>query len=283
MQTIKKRGKSNQKYLTTTALPKLSDSVLTPELLPSNLILHLRKMPDNSSSEIINNFENTNILKYDPQITTPDAYDPSDTTKFSYVEQSNKKNKIDEDTNPDSDKLCWWCCHPYDTISLRLPIRKNTDSQYECVGNFCSPQCTCAYIIDSGSRFGDKWKEYELLHQMIKVTEKITPAPKRELLKVFGGTLDIDEFRSDKQYNLIYPPMVSLKLLMDDIPCDKPVDEDSSSLFLSTATSSMKLNNINLDNIDTHIPEKSKKKKDQQKSISGSLDRFWGNIETLES
>ena len=46
MQTVKKRGKSNQKFITQDALPKLSDAVLSAEALPSNLILHLKKIPD---------------------------------------------------------------------------------------------------------------------------------------------------------------------------------------------------------------------------------------------
>ena len=70
-------------------------------------------------------------------------------------------------------KLCWWCCHDYSSKSLGLPISKNDDNCFETIGNFCSPECTCAYIMDSGSRYGERWKEYELLHEMIQVLSLI--------------------------------------------------------------------------------------------------------------
>ena len=73
---------------------------------------------------------------------------------------------------------------------------------YECVGHFCSPECTCAYIMDSGSRYGERWKEYELLHEMIKVNTRINPAPRRELLSVFGGNLSIKEFRGNTKWSI---------------------------------------------------------------------------------
>jgi|TARA_B100000614_G_scaffold237839_1_gene236320 hypothetical protein len=277
MQTVKKRGKSNQKFIAKDALPKLTEAVLSADSLPSNLILHLKKIPELeckiSSDE---SFDSESILKYDPLLSTPDAYDPINGI-CSYIE-TDKINKIEHNSELETgDKLCWWCCHIYDSKSLKLPIRKNSDGIYECVGNFCSPECTCAYIMDSGSRYGDKWKEYELLHQMINETHRIKPAPKRELLKVFGGTLDINEFRSNKTYNLVYPPMVSLKLQMDDTPSDK-VNEEESSSFLKHS-SNLKLGQLNLDNVDAHIPEKTNSNKKKNKIINGSLDRFWGNIE----
>ena len=45
MQTVKKRGKSNQKFIAKDALPKLTEAVLSADSLPSNLILHLKKIP----------------------------------------------------------------------------------------------------------------------------------------------------------------------------------------------------------------------------------------------
>ena len=277
MQTVKKRGKSNQKFITQDALPKLSDAVLSAEALPSNLILHLKKIPDiEYNIESSESFRTETILKYEPTLSTPTAYDPINGC-CSYVETSADITDIVTEGEEEGDKLCWWCCHSYNNKTLKLPIRKNSDGVYECVGNFCSPECTCAYIMDSGSRYGDKWKEYELLHQMIEVTNKIKPAPKRELLKVFGGTLDINQFKCNKTYTLIYPPMVSLKLQMDDTPSDN-INDDESSSFL-TNSSNLKIGQLNLENVDAHIPDKNTVKK-KGKIINGSLDRFWGNIET---
>ena len=278
MQTIKKRGKSTQNYLTENAVPKVLDAVYSPDQLPSNLILHLKKIPNIKYNE--NDFDSNTILDYNPSLTTPLAYDPEgEVSKFSYVEE-NTKNEIkqnefqNQDKKSDTqrfnlEKLCWWCCHTFNTKKIGIPIKKTCNNEFECVGHFCSPQCTCAYIMDSGSRYGDRWVEYELLHEMLDVNTKIIPAPRRELLKVFGGDLDINSFRGKNNWNIIYPPMVSLKLQMDDTPCDK-IDEDSS-LFLNS--NNLKIGSINLDIIDAGIPEKKKKDKI---NVNGCLDRFWG-------
>ena len=71
--------------------------------------------------------------------------------------------------------------------------------------------------------------------------------------------------------------MVSLKLQMDDTPSDN-INDDESSSFL-TNSSNLKIGQLNLENVDAHIPDKNTVKK-KGKIINGSLDRFWGNIET---
>tara|TARA_B100001996_G_scaffold146979_3_gene111970 strand:+ start:1471 stop:2298 length:828 start_codon:yes stop_codon:yes gene_type:complete len=272
MLSIKKRGKSNSKLSISDAIPIHSETVLSPEKLPSNLILHLKKIKGIVSED---SYSAEDILKYKPEIPIPNPYDPIGPEGFSYVEGSKIENdekdykELSNHKNTHNNiKLCWWCCHDYSSRSLGLPISKNDDNSFECIGNFCSPECTCAYIMDSGSRYGERWKEYELLHEMIQVNEKIEPAPRRELLKVFGGDLDITEFRSNTNWKIVYPPMVSLKMQMDDTPTEK----EGSPLFLSSNT--LKIGNLNLEHIDEIIPEKRKKNK-KSINVNGSLDRFW--------
>lgn len=286
IQTVKKRGKTNNiNRITMEACPSVNEVIISPDSLPSNLILHLKKLNlDNIDTEYL---KSETILEYNPTLTTPDAYDPIDNCKYRYLSETSCKTEkhIDKKTEntictSEIEKLCWWCCHSYNNETICLPIRKKCgekgENSYECVGTFCSPECTCAYILDSGSRYGDKWAEYELLHEMLNQTEKIKPAPKRELLRVFGGELTIADFRSNnKQYNMVYPPMVTLKMQMDDTPYDSNISNDESK-FLNSST--LKLGSLNLDNIEGSIPDKvSSKKKNGNKTI-GNLDRFWGNI-----
>merc|ERR1711908_165106 len=98
-----------------------------------------------------------------------------------------------------------------------------------------------------GHRFGEKWKQYEMLHEMINVNKRINPAPKRELLNIFGGNLKIDEFRGDTEWKLVYPPMVSLKLQMDDTPVQKSSTLDNP--LLKTENTKLNLDIITFDNI----------------------------------
>ena len=103
---------------------------------------------------------------------------------------------------------------------------------------------------------------------MLDTNTSIKAAPQRELLDVFAGELTIDEFRGEKKYNLVYPPMVSLKTQMDDTP----VDKEDDTLFTSGA---FKLANLNYEqNVDAPLTELKKKKKEKQVN-KGSLDRFW--------
>lgn len=273
--TVKKRGKANQRVVIEAALPTLSETIRSPESLPSNLILALKKVEKTSDDEL---FTDKEILSYNPTLVVPSAYDPNEGGRFSFVDAVGGTEEASAKTNDNSnkcpsknkvDELCWWCCNKFEGKPYKMPVSKNCDGTYACVGHFCSPECACAYILDSGYRFGDKWKEYELLHEMLETNTSIKAAPKRELLNVFGGDLTIDEFRGKKKYNLVYPPMVSLKMQMDDIPNEKEDD----TLFSNNA---FKLANLNSEpNLEVQLTDLKKKKKEKPVN-KGSLDRFWG-------
>lgn len=114
------------------------------------------------------------------------------------------------DEQSSSGLICWWCvhslpCHP----CIHLPIRHDEKTnKFVTKGNFCSWQCAKAYALDMNtSRSG----EIQMILMMMRrrAFGKYTPlwpAPKREALKIFGGTLTIDEFRSFG--GLVEPPMV---------------------------------------------------------------------------
>lgn len=76
-----------------------------------------------------------------------------------------------------------------------------TDAYYEVDGVFCSPECCLAYINDEktkagGSKFVDSER---LLHFMLGLTTKISPANNFRLLNVYGGNLTIDQFRKNNK------------------------------------------------------------------------------------
>ena len=123
-----------------------------------------------------------------------------------------------------SNHVCWWCFHNFDSIPIGIPekmIKKN----FYLYGNFCSFNCTLAYI----NKIND-WKRSErisLLHQLyyklfdITDYEMIKTAPPRETLKITGGNLSIEEFRNcscknQKNLRIIIPPMTSLVPLIEE-------------------------------------------------------------------
>ena len=123
--------------------------------------------------------------------------------------------------NPDN-ICCWWCCHPFETVPLHLPVSYNDKSRsFEVYGHFCSFSCMKAYNKNDNS--SSKNNRCTLINMMIqqstKNSESITIAPPRESLKMFGGDMSIDTFRhhckAGNVYNNLLPPYISLKTITD--------------------------------------------------------------------
>tara|TARA_Y100000389_G_scaffold197196_1_gene231310 strand:+ start:11381 stop:12214 length:834 start_codon:yes stop_codon:yes gene_type:complete len=275
MQSVKKRGKAALSQSAENALISSSQIIDCPKKLPSNLILHLKTKPQIEMDPVITDEIVDSVMSYNPSLTTPSAYDPCDNVSFiAEAKRTLKMETIQENETrnykTEKSKLCWWCCHEYDqNLTVKMPLRKNEDT-YECVGFFCSPECTCAYVLDSGSRYGDKWKELELLHEMVGARSSIRPAPKKELLDSFGGNIDIQTFRGDTKWHILYPPMVSLKLHMDDTPTS---NEQSLVNFGNTP---IHVNTLQVDDIQLEGIMDKKKRKNKKIPDNDTLDRFWG-------
>ena len=115
---------------------------------------------------------------------------------------------------------CFWCCHTFNCIPCALPTKLKGET-FHVYGNFCSKECAASYNFESQDAHNsqDKWERYSLLNHMYSIIEnnpdlKINLAPHRMSLEMFGGSLSIEEFResfsSSRNYNIIFPPMVSI-------------------------------------------------------------------------
>ena len=90
MTIIKKRGK-NIKFKSINIESEIKNkngiSIKEPSLIPSSYILHLKPQKIMHSSDNQENIEcdnlNYDMLKYDPQLTTPTPFFPTDNTGFS--------------------------------------------------------------------------------------------------------------------------------------------------------------------------------------------------------
>lgn len=199
-----------------------------------HLILHL---PITESD--IKEYESyNNILTYDPKITIPQplGYDFKSTTLEPIPYNSDTKFqklecKIEEDDIPmtppflrhcnDENKTyhpihinwgqktnlhCWWCCYPFETSACKIPVNNRA---YGC---FCSLNCCLAYANVHFSF--QRWhivSNIKQLHNQIHPGKDLKSAPPRESLKIFGGCLNIQDFRKnftelDKEYAYIYSP-----------------------------------------------------------------------------
>jgi len=115
---------------------------------------------------------------------------------------------------------CFWDNHSFNSVPCAIPT-KYLDGVYHLDGCFCSPECAAAYIF-----YGDeteeyiKYERYSLLNLLYKNALrnnelKIKLASQRRVLNIYGGNLDINEFRAlnsnyKKTYNIIMPPFISI-------------------------------------------------------------------------
>ena len=146
-------------------------------------------------------------------------------------QQYNKKKIWPEKTSI----YCFWCCHPFNTPPCGLPI-KYTDKTFYVVGCFCSPECCAAYNFNTKHDTEEIWERFNLLHLLysdIYNIDEIQLAPPQSTLKIFGGPLSIEEFRSysrdTKKYKLVYPPMIAVIPQVDDEPWNCQLNNEKPS------------------------------------------------------
>jgi hypothetical protein len=118
--------------------------------------------------------------------------------------------------------FCWWCCHPFNSMPLGMPFVYNGSLEiFKVKGCFCSFNCIISHAESIGV------KDRSLIKYMYKkisgepISTNIQKAPPRELLKIFGGHLSIEEFRksfnddSSVKYSNIEYPMVAYNVQIE--------------------------------------------------------------------
>lgn len=115
-----------------------------------------------------------------------------------------------------TDIACWWCSCGFKNVPCFLPDRFYNGT-YHVLGCFCSLNCASAYNLSINDY--RVWERQSLINQMYKDMFKeditVTPAPKREILKKYGGILTIEEYRhgfkhSDKEFRYLLPPLTPI-------------------------------------------------------------------------
>lgn len=127
---------------------------------------------------------------------------------------------------PTSDAACFWCCQTFPHRPVVLPVR-DTGEHLIVMGNFCCPECACAYLFDMRQDAHTRWEQLSLLYRVYGEAcgGDIHPAPHRTLLAMFGGTLSVENYRRlirshTVRVDVHLPPMVSILATMDTKPID---------------------------------------------------------------
>lgn len=138
---------------------------------------------------------------------------------------------------------CFWCCHPFPWKACVLPISYDAyENMYTCEGHFCSPECAMASLYaDPSVSDNSRWIRHSLLadlYRSLYTTRDLVPAPPRTTLRLFGGPLDIEQFReytasAEEMVAVHLPP---LRLYVPNMNVQGPVRDVKKFVALSQET-----------------------------------------------
>ena len=111
-----------------------------------------------------------------------------------------EKEEYNITNNLTNKSVCWNCCHNINNNCISQPV-KFENGVFSSIGNFCSYACICRYIVDSNESSENIFSKLSILNLFVNIKSevpgiKVTPAPPRLALKMFGGPMDIDEYRN---------------------------------------------------------------------------------------
>lgn len=142
-----------------------------------------------------------------------------------------------------SQTACFWCCHGFSWARCILPKSYDTYKNiYIAEGNFCSPECALAYNYhDTRSSDSTKWNQHSLLATMYSGLYKdklLSPAPPRASLRMFGGPLDIAQFReyTSGENHIVQSELPPIRLIFPSMNVQGPLRDIKKYVSLSNET-----------------------------------------------
>lgn len=140
-------------------------------------------------------------------------------------QDANRSQQLPEST----EVACFWDSHAFRGTPCVIPKRIEEDI-WRVYGNFCCPECAAAYLFNEHLDTHVQWERYALLNRLYSSWcegsgKTIKLAPSKSVLRLFGGNMDITEYRSilsDKKMRIdvLTPPMISITQTMDTKPID---------------------------------------------------------------
>jgi hypothetical protein len=142
-----------------------------------------------------------------------------------------------------SGTACFWCCAPFSWKASLVPISYDAyENMYTCEGYFCSPECALAHVYADASLSDiSRWSRHALLADLYRplyTTRDLIPAPPRGVLRMFGGPLDIEQFReyTANADEIVMVQMPPLRLHVPSMNVHGPVRDVKKFVALSQET-----------------------------------------------
>jgi hypothetical protein len=210
---------------------KVINDVVINKPVKNNIIDSMIKDTDNENDDvylqlpisqvkinlIINNERNINKI-IEPTPYENICYFTNDAENISCENEYYHNNNI-HNPNIKNKSCCFWCCHSLNNYIFGMPYNYDTiNDTFYILGTFCSLNCANAYNFSVNSGSDKVWEVnswIQMLGRRYGFKNVIRPAPSRYLLEMFGGNLNIEEFRKahideTKTYVLNIPPMISI-------------------------------------------------------------------------
>lgn len=153
---------------------------------------------------------------------TPAIQELDELKVVSLLKDFEEKNKVNEWPSNTS-ICCYWCCHQFNNSPFGIPVNF-VHGRFDVFGCFCSLECAAAYNFKTSDHIDEMWERYNLINLLsrkVGLSNCVKPAPDRLALKMFGGHMNIDEFRrftsSNKLVNVNFPPMTSLTQQIEEV------------------------------------------------------------------
>ena len=113
---------------------------------------------------------------------------------------------------------CLWCCHSFKDTPWGIPY-KFVNNKFVLFGNFCMANCALAYTLQYYKDDDSLWEKVALLNLLYK---NLLPAFDKMSLKLFGGTMEIEEYRNimfsnEKSYSIEFPPCNTIIPMLEEI------------------------------------------------------------------
>ena len=192
----------------------------------SNVIVHLKC----TNEDLTNEPDFLSEMQYNPEIESIESYSINN-NKLGYELLNNTNEVVDNnvtltESKPNNEEdikmktiwkkirdldmlykinmidkksACFWCTCDYDNPSVYIP-KMFMNEKYHVYGNFCSPECACAYLFNEHLNDSIKFERYHLLNyiycKIYDYNRNIKPAPNPfYVLDKFMGNLSIQEYR----------------------------------------------------------------------------------------
>jgi hypothetical protein len=178
------------------------DAPPAPTVQEPPVVFFLKVNPDVLHGESSND---TPIPSIDPSMTYSEILEKEHQQQQQRFDEKivhDLLSKLHTQATYPSNAACFWCCHGFHWKPFVLPIHYDAYNElYAAEGHFCSPECALAHLYESTHNTdSQRWLRHTLLRTLYAPLysnqREILPAPDRRLLRMFGGPLDIEQYRS---------------------------------------------------------------------------------------